>query len=220
MQERSVTILLVDYDASYVSVAQQLLHTFQNTKFNLISENSGENALQQLISNASIDMILMDYYLPDRNGVELVKTLAEQKNLIPIIFLTSNKDFHVAVEVMKYGVEEYLLKEDIVDTILPRTILNVLERVRLRNQIRKAEQEKLISQKRTEAIQELIVTMCHEFNNPLAAIKISADILSRQKISDEDRNFLLKLNSNIMLLEKQIIKLRDLNLDRKNSHFT
>jgi len=98
------------------------------------------------------------------------------------------------------------------DTILPRTIMNVLERIHLKRQINDAEKEKLLSLKKTEAIQELVVTMCHEFNNPLAAIKISADILSRQKISENERELVQRLNLSISQLEKQIIRLRDLNL--------
>ena len=216
MHDKIITILLVDDNAGYASVAKHLLRSFQNTQFNLVWEDSGETALEQLKTNSTIDLILMDYYLPSKNGLEVTKLLFEYKIGIPIIFLTSNKDFRIAVEAMKYGVEEYLVKEDTVDTMLPRTILNVLERIELRNRIYKAEREKLLSQKKAEAIQELVVTMCHEFNNPLAAIKISADILSRQKISEENKQFLSKLNSNIVLLEKQIIKLRDFNLDKKN----
>jgi response regulator of citrate/malate metabolism len=215
MHDKTITILLVDDDAGYASVARHLLRSFQNTKFNLVWEDSGEKALGQLKTNSSIDLILMDYYLPGQNGLEVTKLLFEHHIDIPIIFLTASKDFRIAVEAMKYGVEEYLVKEDMVDTMLPRAILNVLERVQLRNQIHEAEREKLLTQKKAEAIQELVVTMCHEFNNPLAAIKISADILSRQKTSEEDKQFLSKLNSNILLLEKQIIKLRDLNVEQK-----
>jgi signal transduction histidine kinase len=63
----------------------------------------------------------------------------------------------------------------------------------------------------------LVVTMCHEFNNPLAAIKISADILIRQDLPDEEKKLLTELNRNIALLENQIVKLRDLNTGRPPS---
>jgi FixJ family two-component response regulator len=212
MQDNTITVLFVDDDANYVNVAKHLLRPFQNKKFNIIWEESGEKVIDHLRKDDSIDIILMDYYLPNKNGLEITKTLFGEKISVPIVFLTANKDFRVAVEAMKYGVEDFLVKEDTVDTMLPRTILNVLDRIQLRKQINEAEKVKLLSQKKTEAIQELVVTMCHEFNNPLAAIKISVDILLRQHASDENKQFLSKLNNNITLLEKQIIKLRDINL--------
>ncbi len=220
MSEKTVTVLLIDDDAGYATVAKNLLHPFQNIRFILKWENNGETALEKLKTDPSIDLVLMDYYLPGKNGLEITKLLFEGKVSVPIIFLTVNKDFHIAVEAMKYGVEDYLVKDDSAETMLPRTILNVLERVQLRKRILEAEREKLLNQKKTEAIQELVVTMCHEFNNPLAAIKISSDILSRQKISEEEKQLLSKLNSNISLLEKQILKLRDINLQQKNSPFS
>lgn len=206
-----IHVLLVDDDAGYAGVVQHTLNSFPNRSFAFAWVPSGEEAIRILSrENAHFQVVLMDYYLPDGNGLEVAKRIIGSNIPAAVILLTSNRDFRVAVEAMKQGVEEYLIKEQATDTILPRTIASVFDRVRLKMEIRDAEVNKLISQKKTEAVQELVVTMCHEFNNPLAAIKISTDILSRQKITDEDKNLLAKLNSNISVLEKQIIKLRDL----------
>jgi len=82
----------------------------------------------------------------------------------------------------------------------------------LKKQIAMVEKNKILGQKRNEAIKELVVTICHEFNNPLAAIKISADIISRQKLNATDRAVIQELDNNIRGIEKEIIKLRDINL--------
>ena len=209
MTENSIRILIIDDDPEYVSVVKHYLRSFQHRSFQVTWASDGEAALQQLATPA-FDLILMDYYLPNTNGLEIAQKIFDAKIDIPIILLTANKDFRLAVEAIKFGVEEYLVKDEAVDTILPRTIMNVVERMQLKKEILEAENVK----KKAEAIQELIVTMCHEFNNPLAAIKISTDILSRQKTDDTNKNLLLSLNKNISLLEKQIIKLRDLNLEK------
>jgi response regulator of citrate/malate metabolism len=215
MTLETVTILLVDDDAEFAGVVRHYLHSFQQRKFELAWVSDGEKAVEYLNTHPAVSLILMDYYLPGDNGLSIIKKFSQRQIEIPIILLTSNKDFRIAIEAMKYGIEEYLVKEEAVDTILPRTIVNVLDRVHLQKRILAAEKEKLISQKKTEAIQELVVTMCHEFNNPLAAIKISSDILSRQKITDEEKNLLQQLTTNISQLEKQIIKLRDLNIEKQ-----
>ena len=211
MTQKTIRVLFVDDDPEYVNVVRYSLRSFQNRTFDLIWASNGEKALDLLAKDVP-DIVLMDYYLPGANGLEVTKKICDAQFSVPVILLTSNKDFRIAIEAMKYGIEEYLIKEEATDTILPRTIVNVLERSCLKREVGDAEYNKLISQKKTEAVQELVVTMCHEFNNPLAAIKISTDILSRQKVSDEDRDLLAKLNNNISILEKQILRLRDLTM--------
>ena len=214
MTDTSIHILIVDDDAEYVDFIRHHLQSFQNKRFELTWANDGEKALDLLRSQVGIDLVLMDYFLPDTNGVEFIKRISQQNIIVPIILLTSNKDFRIAIEAMKYGVGDYLVKEDAVDTILPRAIVNVIERCKLGQKIAAAEKEKLLAQKKTEAVQELVVTMCHEFNNPLAAIKISTDILIRQQVSSEATEILSRLNQSISILENQIVKLRDINAEK------
>jgi signal transduction histidine kinase len=115
---------------------------------------------------------------------------------------------------MKYGVEDYLIKDEAVDSVLPRTILNIIERVRLKRQIALERKADLIARKRTDAIKELVVTVCHEFNNPLAAIKISTDILLRQTLDEEETRLVHAIDENISLVEEEISRLRDMNFER------
>ena len=211
MDKNTISVLIVDNDADYAGVVKHHLQAFQASRFNVDVAPNGDGALSRLGAAPPIDIVLMNYDMPNGDGLEITRRISEGPHSVPIILLTSGRDFRIAIEAMKYGVEEYLVREQAVDTMLPRTIASVLERTKIKKRIHDAEREKLISQKRTEAIRELVVTMCHEFNNPLAAIKISVDILARQSIESPDKKLLAELNSNISLLEKQIIRLRDLN---------
>jgi len=212
VSEKAVHILLIDDDAEYAGVAKSYLQSFTGRTFNLVWLEDGEQALSYLKSPNEIHIILMDYYLRKRNGLEILREIREADIQLPVIMLTGGKDFRIAVEAMKYGVAEYLVKEEAVGTLFPRTVLNVLQEHQLKVKIATAEQNRIISQKKTEAIKELIVTMCHEFNNPLAAIKISTDILNRQSKTGAVKAILADLNRSITTLEKQIIKLRDLDI--------
>ena len=214
MVKREFSIVLVDDDPKYADIIKHQLRSFQNKAFAVTWISDPSAVLPFLKSENMIDLVLMDYFLPGTTGIEIIKKIYEEKIRIPIILLTSNRDFKIAIEAMKYGVEDYILKEDAADTMLPRSIINVIERFELARRIENAEKEDLISKNNIAAIQELVVTMCHEFNNPLAAIKISSDILSRHALTNEQKQTLAKLNSNITLLEKQIVKLRDLNMEK------
>lgn len=214
MEKKEIHILLVDDDPKYADIIKHQLRSFQNKVFSVSWLSSPADVLPLIKSDKIIDLILMDYFLPGTTGIEIIKEIYNENIRIPIILLTSNRDFRIAIEAMKYGVEDYILKEDAANTMLPRSIINIIERVELARQIEKAEKDEIISRKRFEAIQELIVTMCHEFNNPLAAIKISTDILMRQNLTEKQKQILERMNHDIGLLEKQIIKLRDLNVNR------
>lgn len=209
-----INLLFVDDDAAYMAIARHLLTKYQGSRFQVTWKQDAATSLAYLSGNPEIDLIVIDYFLPDMNGLQLVQQIRERKINIPIIFLTSNRDFRLAIEVMKYGVEDYLIKDEAVDSVLPRTILNIVERVRLKRRIAEEQKADLIARKRTDAIKELVVTVCHEFNNPLAAIKISTDILLRQTLNEEESRLVHSIDENINLVEKEISRLRDTNFER------
>ena len=209
-----INLLFIDDDASYMAVARHLLSKYQARRFLTIWKQDPRSGLAFLETRPPLDMLVLDYYLPEMNGLELTREIRARQIDIPIIFLTANRDFRLAIEVMKYGVEDYLIKDEAVDSVLPRTIINILERVHLKQRIGKQAKTDLIARKRTDAIHELVVTVCHEFNNPLAAIKISTDILLRQTLSEEDRKLIQAIDAQIGLVEREISRLRDLNFEK------
>ena len=212
-----INLLFIDDDTNYIAVAQQVLSKYQGKKFNVTWKQDGQGAIEELEKSPNTDMVLIDYYLPEVNGLDVTKAIRERHIEIPIIFLTSNRDFRLAIEAMKYGVEDYVVKDEAVDSVLPRIIVNILERVYLKRRIAEQQKAGLIARKRTDAIKELVVTVCHEFNNPLAAMKISTDILLRQRLSKKDKELIATLDTNIGLIEKEINKLRDISFEKFES---
>jgi DNA-binding NtrC family response regulator len=215
---KPITVLLADDDIGFAKIVQDQLQQFQNREFKLIWKENVDEALQEIQSNHSIDLIVTDYVFPGTNGLEFCLQLNQMNSEIPIVFLTATRDFKLAIEAMKLGVEDFLIKEDLSESVLPRTILNVLERVRMQKQIRAVEKRMFIAEKRAEAIRELVVTVCHEFNNPLAAIKISADLIRRQALNDEERNLLKTFEQNFQKIESEVKRLRDFSFERIDFH--
>jgi FixJ family two-component response regulator len=210
--------MLVDDDISFAKIVQHLLQQFQNRDFKLIWKESVEDALQEVKQNSTIDLILTDYVFPGSSGLEFCLQLNQMNSEIPIVFVTATRDFKLAIEAMKLGVEDFLIKEDLAESLLPRTIINVLDRARMHKQIKAVEKRMLIAEKRAEAIRELVVTVCHEFNNPLAAIKISADLIRRHDLSDDDRTVLKEFEESFQKIESEVKRLRDISFERIDLH--
>lgn len=209
MKNATINVLLVDDDAEYVKVVERMLRRSNGATFHLIWKNSGETGIHELQSNHAIDIVLMDYFLPGSNGIDVVKKMAACNLSVPVIFLTTCKNFDVVVEAIRNDVADYLVKDEVTETSLPQSILSVLEHVRQQQHVTEMEKQQTITQKRAEAIKELIVTISHEINNPLAAIKISADIIGRQQLSDNERQLLNELLQKIALVENEVGALKD-----------
>jgi len=64
---------------------------------------------------------------PGRMVSRWTRAIRERRIDVPVVFLTVNKDFDLAVELMKIGVEDYLVKEEVSTPVLPKTLLNVIE---------------------------------------------------------------------------------------------
>jgi DNA-binding NtrC family response regulator len=209
-----ILLLFVDHDTSYMAVAQHLLTKYQARKFSILWRQDARSALEMIQQRTDIHMLVVDYYLPGMNGLEFIREARARNVDVPAIFLTSGREFRIAIEAMRLGVEDFLVKDEAVDSVLPRTIVNILDRVQLKQRIAQQQHADLIARKQTDAIKELVVTVCHEFNNPLAAIKISTDILRRNRLSSEDASRIAALDAGITAVEREINRLRDINFER------
>jgi PAS domain S-box-containing protein len=104
----SKTILVVDdSDADQ----QAYLRTFRDRKdYKLVSALSAEEGLA-ILETAKPDLILLDFNLPDMDGLLFMARLADSPfSTIPIVMLTGEGDESLAVEAMKCGAEDYLVK--------------------------------------------------------------------------------------------------------------
>lgn len=205
-----VHILLVEDNKDFAKLVDLFLRKHKPERFEVVWKDNGTDALAEIAKGQEFDIILMDYFLPGQNGLEITRILQERRIPVPIVFLTVNKDFELAVEVMKLGVEDYLVKEEISTPVLPKTILNVIERQQLKNQLTALE----ITQRRLEAIQEIVVSIAREVRLPLDAMNNTVEELLKNHGADNLKTYLSIIKDNLVRIEKKIAKLKELKSDR------
>jgi len=86
--------------------------------------NNWEEGMRISTENPQIALILLDYLLPDKNGLEVLELLKETDNTknIPVVFLTNVNDTGIMQEGLEKGASGYLIKSDItIDTIIDIT---------------------------------------------------------------------------------------------------
>ncbi len=97
----------------------------------IISDNakSGKDALEILLNTEDQILLLVDYVLPDMNGIELIKELNAHGYAFPFISMTAHGDESIAVDMMKLGAREYIVKHkaflEHIPEIIQRTMSSI-----------------------------------------------------------------------------------------------
>ncbi|MBI1805682.1 MAG: response regulator [Ignavibacteria bacterium] len=211
MENNKIRILLVEDNKDFAKLVQVYLQRFEKDRFEVTwKENYAETMAELKSHQNNFDIILMDYFLPGKNGLEITRELLEKRFRIPVVFLTVNKDFDLALDVMKLGVDDYLVKEEISSPVLPKTVLNVVEKHRLKTQLAELE----ISQQRLKAIRDTLSGMVHDFEVPLREMKSLAVEFKERFESDELKNYTRIIDENVDRIMDKLEKLKTLKVDK------
>lgn len=141
------TILIIDDSAEDRQVYRRYLSKEILLKYKIVEAESGEEALEKL-DIIQPDIILLDYLLPDFDGLELIEEFKMQLiEIPPIIMLTGQGNELVAVEAMKRGVKDYMVKGKLTAETLIISLKNVLQQNYLQSLLTKSlQQQRLIAE--------------------------------------------------------------------------
>ncbi|GJQ20646.1 MAG: hypothetical protein HBSIN02_10010 [Bacteroidia bacterium] len=210
-QDQVIRVLLIEDNPDFAKLVRLYLSKHEGTAFEVDWSDNGRGGIDRVVAEPErFDVILMDYFLPGMNGLEVTRTLQEKNISTPVVFLTVNKDVNLAVEVMKLGVEDYLVKEEVSTPILPKTILGVVEKRILQKEMAELE----IRKKRLEAMQELIVGITHEVESPLLGMKTIVENLLTSGNNDKSGKYLSIIKENIDRIQMKLDKLKNLREDK------
>jgi PAS domain S-box-containing protein len=105
---------------------------------NVALVNNGKQAIDWVVSN-QIDIMLLDYKLPDMSAREIVESLRERQFEIPFIIMTGHGDERVAVEMMKAGARDYMVKDGNFMDLLPLMLKRILKQTADEKKLAEAE---------------------------------------------------------------------------------
>lgn len=99
-------VLLVDDEEQFVEVLGQRLET---RGFAVSSAFNGDDALAFLRDN-EVDVVVLDVQMPGRDGIETLREIKSTKPIVEVLMLTGHGTVETAIEGMKLGAYDYLLK--------------------------------------------------------------------------------------------------------------
>jgi two-component system sensor histidine kinase UhpB len=129
-------LVVEDNDGDYFLVHEYLHEIFSSIE---ISHNVLLKDAIQNLQTAEYDIILLDLSLPDSNGMDSIIEILKLANSIPVIVLTGFGNLQFAIDSLKLGVQDYLLKDEVNARVLQKSIGYSIERNNIRTSMRISE---------------------------------------------------------------------------------
>lgn len=144
-----------DYIVYHCSKLSDFLKTFKKMKF---------------------ELVLLDLGLPDSSGLKTYEKVSQVAGDIPVVVLTGLDDEDIAINAVKKGAQDYLVKGEVDNRTLLRSLDYAVERSKLLFRLKKL-QELVLQSERIKVLVETAGAAAHEINQPLTSIFGMAEIL-------------------------------------------
>jgi len=113
---KNMKLMLVDDEERFLETTSKLL---TKKGIDVITATSGSSALEQLFVRSDIHVVILDVKMPGMDGIETLKQIKANYPLVEVIMLTGHGTMDSAIDGLKSGATDYLLKPaDIDDLIL------------------------------------------------------------------------------------------------------
>ena len=168
-------ILIVDDSPEDRESVRRYLKKDPDIDYSFIEEATGLGGLTACRVR-QFDCLLLDYELPDLDGLRFLEELSggSDRSPVPLVMLTGRGGETVAVEALKRGAHDYLVKGRFSPETLRKTVGDAIERVAIRREVdrQRLELERLYEEAREadHRKDEFLAMLAHELRNPLAPI--------------------------------------------------
>lgn len=137
-----IKVLYVDDDVSFIETSKLMLLDL-NSNLSIESCTSVDEAFKKISANR-YDAIISDYEMPQKSGLDLLKTLREQNNKIPFILFTGKGREEVAIEALNLGADGYHNKQGSPETVygeLTHRLVTVVSYYKTRTSLTQSEEK-------------------------------------------------------------------------------
>jgi DNA-binding NtrC family response regulator len=134
-------LMLVDDEISFVNTLTKRL---EKRALIVISAFDGQEALDILAKNRNLDIVILDVKMPGMGGIEALQAIKRSFPLIEVIMLTGHATVETAIEGMKLGAYDYLMK--------PCDIEQLIQKVQEATQKKRDHEEKIREARVKEAL--------------------------------------------------------------------
>lgn len=168
-----MNILIIDDTQGDHDLAEEYLSESGN-EYNYLHAFSAAEGLE-LFRKHPVDCVLLDYHMPDKDGLEVLKQLTEGDRIVPVIMMTGDGNEFVAVTAMKLGSQDYIPKKVLTAKALKRAVERAVERSEM---IRRMEQYRLQLEQSNHDLEQFSHIVAHDLKAPLRAVTQHLSLIS------------------------------------------
>jgi len=161
-------ILIIDDSEDDRLLYRRALRKSTDATYGIAEASNGEEGLE-CIQEEYPACVLLDYSLPGRNGIEVLKRIRSQHPFVPVVMLTGQGNERVAVTAMQQGAQNYIAKSAITPETLEHAIRMAVEHCMM---------QKRIHEQRT-SLEVFTRALAHDLNEPVRTIRSFIDLLAR-----------------------------------------
>lgn len=176
MMQQLFNVLLVEDNPGDAYLIQDQFKTAKTYVYHLTHVEYLVRAISAL-SQSSFDVILLDLSLPDSQGLETLKTIKEYSLEIPIVILSGINDEKLAIQAVKQGAQDYLVKGQVRDETLVNSLRYAIERKHIEEQLKKKTVQLELLNQELEAFSYMV---SHDLRNPLTVVKGMSRLLKQK----------------------------------------
>jgi DNA-binding NarL/FixJ family response regulator len=192
---QAISILLIEDNPNDIELFDEVLKDIENETISLTSATRLSDGILQLQKKV-FEIVFLDLSLPDANGLDGFTKLHNQAPTVPIVILTGFNDNETALEIVRQGAQDYLIKGEIEPHLLIKSIRYAIERKRAQKIIQEAERFKVLAQ--------TAVTTAHLINQPLTSIIGFIDLIKATKPDPK------KLDNHLNAIREAGIKIHEI----------
>lgn len=161
-------VIIVEDDEGLNSLVQKNL---RREGFQTEGIFNGRDTIDRVLHDPNVILVL-DYKLPDMTGKDIVDTLSGRGFTIPFIIVTGHGDERLAVDMMKMGARDYIIKDPALMDVIPHVLKRVSDELLKEGKLADAEKFLQKSEERykriTQAITDYIYTVRIESGRPVS----------------------------------------------------
>jgi signal transduction histidine kinase len=167
MMERCISLLLIEDDPADAYLLREMLRERRQLSFEVEWANRLRLGLEHLDAG-QFDVVLLDLTLPDSAGLETLAAAHARAPGVPIVVLSGIEDEAIAIQAVREGAQDYLVKGRVDGNLVVRAIRYAIERQRAEDRIRHYAAE---LQQRNEEVRQFAYIVSHDLRGPLVSLK-------------------------------------------------